>query len=154
MLGLLRFSADGTKCEIQYYSPYHDATYHPSNLEMLSLSLTAKPCDHPTTEPRDEIPATATQNGYTAGVWCTACKTYVEGGEVIPATGLLGDVDGNGAVNSTDARLTLQYAVQKIDGEGLELGAADVDGSGAVNSTDARLILQYAVQKIDKLPAA
>jgi len=66
---------------------------------------------------------------------------------------LLGDVDGNGAVNSTDARLTLQYAVQKIGAEGLNLTCADVDGSGAVNSTDARLILQYAVQKITAFPA-
>ncbi|MBE6757878.1 MAG: hypothetical protein E7552_04940 [Ruminococcaceae bacterium] len=68
-------------------------------------------------------------------------------------TGLLyGDVDGNGRVDSTDARLTLQYAVQKISAEDLALDAADVDGSGTVDSTDARLILQYAVQKIGKFP--
>ena len=39
MLALLRFSADGQKVEIQYYSPYHDGTYHPSNEQMLSLTL-------------------------------------------------------------------------------------------------------------------
>ncbi|MBO5898879.1 MAG: hypothetical protein J6R04_07700, partial [Clostridia bacterium] len=39
MLGILRFSADGTKCEIQYYSPYHGSSYHPSNQEMRSLTL-------------------------------------------------------------------------------------------------------------------
>jgi len=66
----------------------------------------------------------------------------------------LGDVDGSGSVDSTDARVTLQYAVQKIDGATLNLTAADVDGSGHVDSTDARIILQYAVRKIDKLPAA
>jgi len=71
-----------------------------------------------------------------------------------PSPALLGDVNGDTVVNSTDARLTLQYAVQKIRAEGLDLACADVDGNGAVNSTDARLILQYAVMKIDKLPAA
>jgi hypothetical protein len=39
MLALLRFSADGRHMEIQYYSPYHDGTYHPSAPEMLSLTL-------------------------------------------------------------------------------------------------------------------
>lgn len=154
MLGLLRFSADGTKCEIEYYSPYHDAAFHPSNREMLSLSLTTKMCEHPTTEPRDEIPATATQNGYTAGVVCTVCGLYVEGGDVIPATGMLGDVNDDGEVNSTDARITLQYAVQKIGDDALTLGVADVNADDRVDSTDARLILQYAVKKIDKFPAA
>lgn len=69
---------------------------------------------------------------------------------------LLGDVDNNGKVNTTDARLTLQAAVQKIKLEDLnEVAewAADVDGNGKINTTDARLILQYAVQKIDKFPA-
>ena len=32
-------SADGKKVEIQYYSPYHNGTYHPSNADMLSLTL-------------------------------------------------------------------------------------------------------------------
>jgi len=33
----------------------------------------------------------------------------------VAAAGVLGDVDGNGTVDSTDARLILQYAVKKID---------------------------------------
>ncbi|MBE6758314.1 MAG: hypothetical protein E7552_07215 [Ruminococcaceae bacterium] len=64
-----------------------------------------------------------------------------------------GDVDGSGRVDSTDARLVLQYAVEKV-ATLPSLGAADVDGSGTVDSTDARLILQYAVQKITGFPAA
>lgn len=64
----------------------------------------------------------------------------------------LGDVNGNGTVNSTDARLTLQYAVGKTAPTALDLTAADVDGNGTVNSTDARLILQYAVKKIEEFP--
>ena len=39
MIGILRFSADGSKCEIQYYSPYHEASFHPSNQEMRSIEL-------------------------------------------------------------------------------------------------------------------
>ncbi len=62
-----------------------------------------------------------------------------------------GDVNGNDAIDSTDARLVLQYAVKKITSLSVP-EAADVDGNGAVDSTDARLILQYAVKKIDKFP--
>ncbi len=67
-------------------------------------------------------------------------------------TAALGDVNADGKVDSTDARLVLQYAVKKI--VSLDVPeAADVDGSGTADSTDARLILQYAVKKIDKFPA-
>ena len=45
MLGILRFSADGSKCEIQYYSPYHGSSYHPSNQEMRSLTLAVNATD-------------------------------------------------------------------------------------------------------------
>lgn len=62
---------------------------------------------------------------------------------------LRGDVDGNGAVNTTDARLVLQAAVGKGELTDRAAEAADVDGDGAVNTTDARLILQYAVGKLD-----
>ncbi len=65
---------------------------------------------------------------------------------------LLGDVNGNGTIDSTDARLVLQYTVGKVSA--LEVSAAaDVDGNGSIDSTDARLILQYTVRKINKFPA-
>ncbi len=69
------------------------------------------------------------------------------------ATATLGDVSGDGKIDSTDARMVLQYAVKKITTLPT-LEAADVDGNGQINSTDARLILQYTVKKISKFPAA
>ena len=72
---------------------------------------------------------------------------------VTTATLQNGDVDVSETVDSTDARMVLQYAVKKIDGAALDLRTADVDGSGAVDSTDARLILQRAVKKIPAFPA-
>lgn len=70
-----------------------------------------------------------------------------------PPTAALGDVNGDDKVDSTDARLTLQYAVKKIGADKLDLTVADVNGDGKTDSTDARLILQYAVKKIDAFPA-
>ncbi len=64
-----------------------------------------------------------------------------------------GDVDSNGAVDTTDARLTLQYAVEKCALDEKQFATADVNGDGVVNTTDARLILQYAVEKIEQFPA-
>ncbi len=65
----------------------------------------------------------------------------------------LGDVDENGEIDSTDARLTLQYAVGKIGATKLNVALANVDGKNEVDSTDARLILQYAVEKIPAFPS-
>lgn len=56
---------------------------------------------------------------------------------------LWGDVDGNGKRNTTDARMTLQYAAGRTPvGDYFDPSVADVDENGKVNTTDARLILQ------------
>jgi len=193
LLGLLRFSADGTQCAVQYYAPLYDKSYHPkSNAITFSMDITAAPdCTHQTTREKRVEPTceasgvkrtlckecgvllaeeplaqltehlwdegtvtqkpTATEEGEMTFT-CTVCgKTRTE---PIPAAALLGDVDGNGKVNSTDARLVLQYSVKKITVDKLQITMADVDGNGKVDSTDARLILQYSVKKITKFPAA
>lgn len=66
--------------------------------------------------------------------------------------GTPGDVNGDGEVNTTDARLVLQYSVNKITADALNLSVADVNGDGTVNTSDARLILQKAVNKIPSFP--
>ncbi|MBE6767351.1 MAG: hypothetical protein E7549_00390 [Ruminococcaceae bacterium] len=58
-----------------------------------------------------------------------------------------GDVDGDGKVTSTDARLALQAAVGKVTLTEKQAIAADQNGDGTVDSTDARQILQRAVKK-------
>lgn len=64
--------------------------------------------------------------------------------------GIKGDVNGDGKVDTTDARLTLQHAVGKISLNASQQSAGDVNSDGKVDTTDARLILQYAVGKITK----
>ncbi len=193
MLGILRFSADGTQAALQYYSPLHDGSYHvASNSITLSMDIQqATDCTHEETKEKlvgvtckeagvkrtlckecgvllnEETAGPLTTHTWDEGVitkeptatsegertfTCTVCGTTYT--EPIPAKGTLGDADGNNKIDSTDARLVLQYAVKKIDGAKLELATADVDGNGKVDSTDARLILQYAVKKIQKFPAA
>ncbi len=58
---------------------------------------------------------------------------------------LAGDVDDDGTVTSTDARLALQAAVGKVELTEKQKVAADMDGDGTVDSTDARKILQNTV---------
>ncbi len=97
------------------------------------------------------VPPTADAAGYSGDTVCGICgKEIAEGHTLSPL--LRGDVDGNRTVNSTDARLTLQYAVKKIEENALNLAVADVNRDEKVNSTDARLILQYAVKKIRDFP--
>lgn len=60
-----------------------------------------------------------------------------------------GDVNGDGAVDSVDASIILQYSA------GLFSPApqnADVDGDGRVNAIDASLILQYVAGLLHSLP--
>ena len=74
-------------------------------------------------------------------------KTVTAAQAILP-----GDVDGDGTITSTDARLTLQYYAGKIGEEDLAVDAADVDGDGEITSTDARLILQKYAGKIEDFP--
>ncbi len=143
--------------------------------EVLTAQEVVPVLDH-TSVPDEPKAPTCTETGLTAGAHCGVCGEVLTAQEVVPALEhaykydadavcdvcgservpllVFGDVDGSGKVDSTDARLVLQYAVGKIDDTALNVAVADVDGSGKVDSTDARLILQYAVGKIDNFPAA
>ncbi|MBO4847754.1 MAG: CotH kinase family protein [Clostridia bacterium] len=56
--------------------------------------------------------------------------------------GLLGDVDGNGVVNTADALLILRYAMGLLDTLP-HIENADYDGSGTIDTADALLVLRY-----------
>lgn len=62
---------------------------------------------------------------------------------------LIGDVDGNGTVNTSDGTSLLQYAAEMSDLDATSAKSADVNGDGVANTKDATLILQYASEKID-----
>ena len=66
---------------------------------------------------------------------------------------LLGDVNGDGAVDTTDAKLVMQLDLGLVDTSALILAAADVNGDGAVDTTDAKLIMQKDLGLIEKFPA-
>lgn len=58
-----------------------------------------------------------------------------------------GDVDGNGAVGTSDSAALLQYAAESRSLDQTALESADVNGDGTVDTKDAVLILQYASEK-------
>ena len=89
--------------------------------------------------------------GYSGDIVCRVCGETLRKGEEIPAL-KPGDVNGDNKVDSTDARLVLQYAVGKIQADAINVAVADVNGDNKIDSTDARLILQHAVGKIQKFP--
>ena len=65
---------------------------------------------------------------------------------------LWGDVNHDGEVNAIDAMLILQYAIDDIGADGLDLDVADVSDDGEYNAIDAMLILQRAIDIIDIFP--
>lgn len=78
---------------------------------------------------------------------CKACKANVDE-TVMPK--VIPDVNGDGKVNSSDALIVLQYAVDmdnSIKTEDQKL-CADTNGDGKINSYDALIILKIAVDDI------
>ena len=63
---------------------------------------------------------------------------------------LKGDVNRDGKVNLTDAKLVIRYFNGKKKLSGQQKENADVNGDGKVNLTDAKLIIKYYNGEIDE----
>ena len=127
------------------------------------------PCQHFETEIRDAKDATCTEEGYTGDTYCAQCGELIAEGETIEMLehnmvdgvctecghrdALLGDVNGDGAVDTTDAKLIMQLDLGLVDAADLNLDVADVNGDGVVDTTDAKLIMQKDLGLIEEFPA-
>ena len=85
-------------------------------------------------------------------VYCTVCKAELsrthKTGEKLPVSILPGDVNGDGSVNTGDARMALRIAIglePEITPDTKAYKTADVDGNGSVTTGDARYILRRAI---------
>ena len=58
---------------------------------------------------------------------------------------VLGDVDGNGLINASDALLVLQSSVKLTTLSYIQTAVADCDANGSINASDALTMLQYSV---------
>jgi hypothetical protein len=63
----------------------------------------------------------------------------------------LGDADGSGTVDSTDALYILHYVAGNITLDQLISSVCDVDHSGVIDSTDALYILHYVAGNVGSL---
>ena len=61
---------------------------------------------------------------------------------------LIGDVDGDGAVTTSDSAAVLKASAEMATLDAEAEASADVNGDGAADTSDAALILQYAAEKI------
>lgn len=64
---------------------------------------------------------------------------------------MIGDVDGNGTINLTDAQLALKGSLKVVELEEWQKAAADVDGKDGVTLNDAQRILKRALGIITSL---
>ena len=64
----------------------------------------------------------------------------------------MGDVNGDSAVDTTDAKLIMQYDLGMADDTALSLSEADVNGDGSIDTTDAKLIMQLDLGIITEFP--
>ncbi len=74
--------------------------------------------------------------------WNMDFSNVTEDMEVYALYTLLGDVDLNGVVNSTDALLVMRYSMTIISLSARAFAAGDMNGDGSVNATDAINIMR------------
>lgn len=74
--------------------------------------------------------------------------TFMNGDKTLAAytVSVLGDIDGNAAVNSSDALSLLEYSIGKKKLSDLKKLSADFNGDGKIDSADALGVLQFAVR--------
>lgn len=63
----------------------------------------------------------------------------------------LGDVDCNGKVTASDARMILRHSAKLENLSDSVIPVADADGNGKVSATDARLVLRFASKLISTM---
>lgn len=78
---------------------------------------------------------------------CPKCGLIEE--QVLPKLSDMGDVNGDGKTNSSDALIILRYIVGLIAFDSQEGLLADVNKDNKINTFDALLILQYVVGEIE-----
>ena len=139
-------------------------TTYPSFFTLYKLQeLPDEPeCQHTNTSEVPETPATCTENGYTAGVYCNDCETYISGHEVIEAPGhnyvdgvcsVCGEKEpakyekvGISEIKSTDTVIivstkdTASYAMSNNNGTSAP-AAVSVEIENGIITTDATNIL-------------
>ena len=104
----------------------------------------------------EKLNATVDATSRTVAVELEHFSTYIvadEDTKPAPAV-LMGDVNGDGEINTRDAKLIMQYELGLIDASKLNLAAADVNGDGEINTRDAKLIMQKELGIISEFPAA
>ncbi len=118
---------------------------------------TINPSAGPHTYDEDQVVTVtaAPANGYAFDFWSGACSgsgtcsVTMDADKTVTAnfksTGLLGDVNGDQAVNSTDALIVLSGDVGIAITAYCPARCGDVNGDGNVNSTDALIIMSYDV---------
>ena len=70
-----------------------------------------------------------------------------------PQTGKIGDVNGDGRINTNDYTLLSRHILEITTLTGEAFTNGDVNGDGAINSNDATLLQRYILEIIDKFPA-
>ena len=93
--------------------------------------------------------ASVGQKGERSGV-CRRCgKTVTE--EIPEIAAKLGDVNQDGKITSTDARMILQAAAKTLSFTDAQAQIGDVDGNGKITASDARTVLRVAakIQTLD-----
>lgn len=70
---------------------------------------------------------------------------YVDEVCILPAVGVLGDVDGDGAVTISDALMIMRNAMQLLEFTPAQAAAADMDGDGLITVEDALTALRAAI---------
>lgn len=82
----LRYNATSGQYRFRYYKSSSYTAQKAITLYKL-VDNSSSDCQHANTENVAEVSATCTENGYTEGVYCNDCKTYISGHDEIPATG-------------------------------------------------------------------
>ena len=83
----------------------------------------------------------AQKSGITSAFWGAILAAFKAGS--VPGTDKLGDINDDGAINSTDALVILSCDVSISISQFCPCNCGDVNSDGLVNSTDALIILSY-----------
>ncbi|TYQ18201.1 UNVERIFIED_CONTAM: endoglucanase Cel9P [Acetivibrio alkalicellulosi] len=132
----------GTYAWQNYWDPYDDWSYQDLNIEDSNWTGTPMKTDYICVYDNGVLVGGIEPDGTTPG----------SNNPDVPKI-LLGDLNGDGKIDSIDIVLMRRFILEIIDGFSVPLEAADVNGDGLINSSDYILMRRFLLEIITDFPS-
>ncbi len=137
-----------SRMRIGAFSNQSPQLYGEGSLFWIAFEVLGDPAQSSTLDLKEFISGVGGSTIYSPDNLVTPIALNLNDGNLLVSDGFsLGDMNGNGAIETVDALIAMQIAIGKNEPSEEQRQAGDINGNGAVDIGDATMIFYYAVNQ-------